>query len=331
MSLIQKSWPVFIYAITISAESILIEFLTTSLRLSPLLLSAASITIGGFMLLLAKVFLGKGVESIPLRKSVVIFSRSTKNLIFASLALAIGVFAWYDSIGRVGASKEVILAGPLEAVLILVFARIILKEALDKVHVLGCIVAILGFFIAVLSNATSIDTLQKSTVAILSYGDIEAIVSAIGFAVAVLFLTKLVSVHAPIEVAGATLFLAGLVIFGFLILFYSDKIESISELMTSKAAITLGILILFSFLPFIGALSYAVGLGKIGAALTGTIGASSILITLTAQILLREFGIMRSHVPENIIFAILGGVLGFMGIVIVHTHNYYFSATRKKP
>src|SRR5574341_930948 len=138
MSLIQKSWPVFIYAITISAESILIEFLTTSLRLSPLLLSAASITFGGFMLLLAKVFLGKRDERIPLRKSVVIFSQSTRNLMFASLALGI------------------------------------------------------GFFIAVMSSANSIHTLQKSTMAIFSYGDIEAIVSAIGFAVAVLFLTKLV-------------------------------------------------------------------------------------------------------------------------------------------
>src|SRR5574341_965780 len=168
MSLIQKSWPVFIYAITISAESILIEFLTTSLRLSPLLLSAASITFGGFMLLLAKVFLGKRDERIPLRKSVVIFSQSTRNLMFASLALAIGVFAWYDSIDRVGASKEVIIAGPLEVVLILLLARIILKEALDKIHVLGCIVAIIGFFIAVMSSANSIHTLQKSTMAIFS-------------------------------------------------------------------------------------------------------------------------------------------------------------------
>ncbi|HEX9320243.1 MAG TPA: hypothetical protein VF884_15015 [Nitrososphaeraceae archaeon] len=331
MLLIQKSWPVFIYAITISAESIIIEFLTLSLQLPPILLSATSITVGGLMLLLVRFFLLQREKKVAIRREVVIFSQSTKNLILTSLSLAVGVFSWYDSIGRVGASKEIILAGPLEVVLIVILARIILKEKLDKIYVTGCTVAITGFFMAILSNMSSIDTLQNPTSAILSLGDIEAIISAFGFAIAVLFLTKLVSVHSSIEVAGAALFLAGLIIFGFLILFYFYEIVgSISELSTSEIAKTLGILILFSVLPFIGALSYAVGLSKIGAALTGTIGASSILITLAAQILLREYGLMSSYLPENIILAILGAILGFMGILIVHMHDYYFSTIDKK-
>jgi hypothetical protein len=47
--LIQKSWVVFVYAVTISIESIVIEYLTTysSIQIPPILLSAVSITLGG--------------------------------------------------------------------------------------------------------------------------------------------------------------------------------------------------------------------------------------------------------------------------------------------
>src|ERR671910_812289 len=84
--LIQKSWVVFVYAITISIESIVIEYLTThsSIQISPILLSAISITLGGVMLLIVTVFVLKkdGVT--------ILFKRSWKNLLLASLFLSIG-------------------------------------------------------------------------------------------------------------------------------------------------------------------------------------------------------------------------------------------------
>jgi len=325
LPLILKSWPVFIYAIIISVESIFIEFLTNFLHLPPVLLSAISITLGGLLLLLVKYFI---IDNKHMTKGkATIFSISKMNLLYASLALAVGVSTWYDSVSRIGASKEVLLAGPLEVILIVLLAYIFLKDRLDKIQIAGVIVAIIGFFIAVLSDVNSIETVLRPSEPIITIGDIEAIVSAFGFALGVLFLTKLVSKHSSIEVAGASLLLSGILI-GVLLLFSFQDLAISSQLSPAQAPRTIIILILFSLLPFVGALSYSVGLSRIGAALTGTIGASNIIITLAGQITLRELGITASHLPENIFLALLGGPFGFCGIVIIHMREYYSTITK---
>jgi drug/metabolite transporter (DMT)-like permease len=328
LPLILRSWPVFVYAIIISVESIFIEFLTNFLHLPPVLLSAISITLAGLLLLLIKYFIIDNKHTI--KQKATVFSISKMNLLYASLALAVGVATWYDSVSRIGASKEVLLAGPLEVVLIVLLARMFLKERLDKIQIAGVIIAITGFIIAVLSDVNSIERVIKaSSEPIITFGDIEAIISAFGFALGVLFLTKLVSKHSSIEVAGASLLLSGILI-GVLVLFSFQDLAISSQLSPAQAPRTIIILILFSLLPFVGALSYSVGLSRIGAALTGTIGASNIVITFAAQITLRELGIMANHLPENIILAVLGSLLGFCGIVIIHMREYYYSPITKQ-
>jgi drug/metabolite transporter (DMT)-like permease len=329
LPLILRSWPVFVYAIIISVESIFIEFLTNFLHLPPVLLSAISITLGGLLLLLVKYFI---IDNKRMTKQkATIFSVSKMNLLYASLALAVGVSAWYDSVSRIGASKEVLLAGPLEVVLIVLLARMFLKEKekeKDKIQIAGVIIAITGFFIAVLSDVNSIETvLRPSSEPIITFGDIEAIISAFGFALGVLFLTKLVSKHSSIEVAGASLLLSGILI-GVLLLFSFQDLAILSQ-SPAQVPRTIIILILFSLLPFVGALSYSVGLSRIGAALTGIVGASNIIITLAGQITLKELGIMTSHLPENVYLALLGSLLGFCGIVIIHMRGYYYSPITK--
>ncbi|HEY0580349.1 MAG TPA: hypothetical protein VGC75_06550 [Candidatus Nitrosocosmicus sp.] len=81
------------------------------------------------------------------------------------------------------------------------------------------------------------------------------------------------------------------------------------------------ILLLFSFIPFIGSLSYSIGLRRIGASLTATIGSSNIVITLIIQIILKELG-FASHLPVNIFLAILGSIIGFFGIFIIHMSDF---------
>jgi drug/metabolite transporter (DMT)-like permease len=326
--LIKKSWVVFVYATTISVESILIEFLVTTLHIPPILIAALSITLGGILLLLVKVLVldRKNMRISIETKGIHIFSRSSKTLLYASLALSVGVFTWYDSISRIGASKEVLLAGPLEVTLIVILARVFLKERLDKIHITGIIVAITGFFIAILSNAGSINAIIDSdSTPIVTWGDIEAIISALGFAVGVLFLTKLLSKHSPVEVAGTSLFVSGLFLIGILLVIsLAYGIPFIPGFSFPDVLNTFVILTLFSILPFLGALSYTVGISKIGPALTGTIGASSILITLACQIALKEFGIMEGNLPVNVLLAGLGSLFGFLGVVIIHMHDYYF-------
>lgn len=325
--LIHKSWVVFIYAITISVESILIEFLTaTFLEITPIMLSAISITLAGIMLLLVALFLTKSKEMATL------LLKSWRNLSLASFFLAAGIFTWYDSINRIGASKEVLIAGPLEIVIIVVLARFFLNEKLNRIQVTGIVLALIGFLISIVSDIgiDVLDSMQTVTISplpstLITFGDIEAILSAFGFGIGVLFLTKLVSLHSSIEVAGASMLISGLILAGFLVGFSYESLQKIS-LMTKHTLFkypqmnTIIILALFSLLPFIGSLSYSTGLSRMGASITATIGSSSILITIIIQIMLRELGV-KSHLPENIFIAIVGGIIGFLGIYIIHMHD----------
>src|SRR5918996_1851413 len=346
--LIQKSWVVFVYAITISIESIVIEYLTThsSIQISPILLSAISITLGGVMLLIVTVFVLKkdGVT--------ILFKRSWKNLLLASLFLSIGIFTWYDSINRIGASKELLIAGPLEIVIIVLLARVFLREILRSIHIIGIALALLGFILAIISDSgingynENMDWSRLSNASTLAetfnitFGDLEAILSAFGFALGVLFLTKLVSRHSSIEVAASSMLISGFILTGFMIVgVLLDEMQPFStggaSILASniednqQLVIIVVILIVFSLLPFIGSLSYSTGLSRIGASLTATIGSSSIIITLVAQLILKEFGI-NSHLPENIFLAILGGVTGFLGIYVIHIPSHSMSITKKE-
>jgi drug/metabolite transporter (DMT)-like permease len=327
--LLRRSWIVFVYAITISIESILIEYLTTTfLQITPIMLSAISITLAGMMLSLVALFLMK-------RKGIFrLFLNSWKTLIFAGFFLAVGIFTWYDSINRIGASKEVLIAGPLEIVIIVILARLFLNEKLKKIQVTGIVLALIGFFISIVSDIGT-DVLDGMHTVITSplpsipitFGDIEAILSAFGFGIGVLFLTKLVSLHSSIEVAGTSMLISGLILAGFMIGFSYESLQislGVEGSLFQQPQMlinTIIIVALFSLLPFIGSLSYSTGLSRIGASITATIGSSSILITIIIQITLRQLGI-TSNLPENIILAIIGGIIGFLGIYIIHLHNH---------
>ena len=335
--LIHKSWVVFVYAVTISVESILIEFLTATFQeISSIILSSISITLAGMMLLAVAFFIKK-------KRILTLFSKTWKNLTLASFLLAIGIFTWYDAISRIGASKEVLIAGPLEIVIVVVFARIFLSEKLYRIQIIGIILALIGFLMALASGAggdgnandllldnsstnTEINSLSRLTIT--TVGNIEAIVSAFGFAIGVLFLTKLVSLHSSIEISGASMFISGLILVGIMLGFLytpfdiSSGIESFTSWQQKPPSINIIIiLILFSLLPFFGSLCYLTGLSRVGASITATIGSSSILITVLLQTILKELGIV-SNLPQNIFLAILGGVLGFLGIYIIHMHNH---------
>ena len=315
------------YAITISVESILIEFLTTTfLQITPIMLSAISITLAGIMQLLVASFLMKK------KRISALFLKSGKNLFLASIFLAVGIFTWYDSINRIGASKEVLIAGPLEIVIIVILARLFLNEKLKKIQVTGIVLALIGFFISIVSDIGTnvlhgMQTVITSPSTPITFGNIEAILSAFGFGIGVLFLTKLVSLHSSIEVAGTSMLISGLILAGFMIGFSYESLQislGVEGSLFQQPQMLINIIIivaLFSLLPFIGSLSYSTGLSRIGASITATIGSSSILITIIIQITLRQLGI-TSNLPENIILAIIGGIIGFLGIYIIHLHNH---------
>ena len=318
--MIRKSWIVFLFAVILSFESILIEYLTLLLGISPLAISAFSIAISGVLLLLILNFVSNR------QTSCLVYS--IKDFIPASIFLSAGVFTWYDAVSRVGASKESLLAGPIEIIAVLFLARIFLHEKLNKKQLTGICIALLGFIIVLLSDHNSgnnngiinvtiieVKTLNFS----ISFGDIEAIISAISFALAVFFLARLSMKYSPLEISGMCLLLSGFILIIVMLIFTPEM--SINLFMSYWY-----IFLIFSLLPLIGTICYIEGIKRIGASLTSTIASSRILLTLIIQIILTHIGI-RNTLPDNVFLALLGGTLGITGIIIIHTHLYFSKHT----
>jgi drug/metabolite transporter (DMT)-like permease len=148
-----------------------------------------------------------------LDKKITVF-KSWKLLFSGSIFLAAAVFLWYDSVTRVGATKEGLLAGPLEAVIVVVLAWLFLKERLRKKQLAGVVIALSGF-LATVSSSSLRSTLQFSIP--LTFGDFEAICSAFTFAAGIIFMTKLVERYNSIEVSGSSLLISGLILAAILI------------------------------------------------------------------------------------------------------------------
>lgn len=288
--MIRLSWVVFVHAVLLSAESIVIELLTTRLALSPLVIAGNSIMIAGAVLIV--------ISAATNKKETISIFRAWKYLVPASILIAIGVYFWYDSVTNVGASKEGLLAGPLEVVVILILARVLLSERLGRIQTAGAATALLGFFAAVLS-AGSVELL-------LTWGDVEAVLSAVSFGTGIIFVTRLTRKHSALQVTGASLFISGLVLAA--ILWTSAP---------TIAASDWTILLAFSILPLAAALTYVYGLARIGASMTSVIGSFSILLTILFQVGLLIFDI-DVILPSNIPLAALGGSLGILGIYLVH-------------
>ena len=294
--LIRKSWIVFVQAIILSFESIMVELLTEIPGISSLLVAGISIPFAGATLLFI---------STVLSKKITVFN-SWKLLLVGSIFLAAAVFLWYDSVTRVGASKEGLLAGPLETIVVLILAWLLLEEKLRKIQLVGVIIALLGFFATVSSRSLDLSSILPF---VITFGDFEAILSAFAFAGGVIAMTRLVKRHTSIEVTGASLLISGLILATILILSTSEtSIPTIPEWIY---------LISFSLLPLAAALLYVVGLDRIGASLTSTMASSNILFTLFLQLLFKGLGV-KSILPENILLALIGGALGLFGIYLVH-------------
>jgi len=291
--LIRLSWVVFLHAATLSIESIVIEALTTELHFGPLVIAANSIPIAGAILLLI-------TFAFQQERAFAVFS-AWKYLLPGSILLAAGVFMWYDSVGRVGASKEGLLAGPLETIVILLLARAVLQEKLSRLQMAGAMIALAGFFATVMSGSSSVHQA-------ITWGDIEAILSAAAFGSGIIFISKLTKGYSALSVTASSLSISGLILAVTLWLNSTPKVTS-SEWI---------VLLLFSMLPLSAALSYVMGLVRIGASLTSTIGSFSILLTVAFQLALVSLGV-KMLLPPNIPLAIAGGILGVFGIYLIHT------------
>jgi hypothetical protein len=295
--LIRLSWVVFLHAAILSIESIVIEALTSELHLHALVIAAYGIPLAGGMLLLI-------TFAIQQERCLAVFT-GWKYLLPGSLLLAAGIFLWYDSVGSVGASKEGLLAGPLETIVILVLARAVLQDRLSRLQTAGALIALSGFFATVMSGSSSIEWA-------ITWGDIEAILSAAAFGSGIIFISKLTKGYSALSVAASSLSISGLIL-------------AVTLWVNSTPRVTLSdwiVLLLFSTLPLSAALSYVVGLVRIGPSLTSIIGSFSILLTVLFQLVLISIG-FKMILPPNIILAVIGGILGVFGIFLIHVVDRY--------
>jgi drug/metabolite transporter (DMT)-like permease len=303
-----KSGVAFATAFVLSIETIFVEYLTAVLQISPLTISSNSIPLAGGMSLF--------IASLIMKDKITVF-KSWKHLLPGSAFMALGIITWYDSVSRIGASKESTITGPLETTVVLFLAWFFLKERLTKVQLIGAMIAIVGFFAAAMSGSALEISLSLS---LFSIGDLEAILSAVAFAIAIIFLAKLVGFHSPIQVAGASLLISGLILAPLQLTYYP-------EIPTMKEW---GFLLLYSFLPLIGALLYSMSLRKIGASITSIITSSAYLMTIVIQLTLRELG-LKIILPENIPLLVVGGLLGILGISLIHKNTIIVSFRRWSP
>jgi drug/metabolite transporter (DMT)-like permease len=217
--------------------------------------------------------------------------------------VAAGVFMWFDSVGRIGASKEAILGGGSSEVLFVVLlSAVFLGERLKRWEILGGFLIVIGVFL-VLAN---VDTLSFT----FGLGEIEAISSSLLLAISVVMITLLLRNHNLTAISGLELLISGL----FLIV-----LGSFLGLIKWPDINGWLLLVALGIFPAVGLLTYNAGLPKIGASLTSVLFALNGIMTVGVQLLvLFFFPHADIRLPQILGLAVAGGVIAFVGVYLLN-------------
>jgi drug/metabolite transporter (DMT)-like permease len=219
---------------------------------------------------------------------------------------AFGVVLWFDAVSRIGASKEAILGGGSSEVLfVVVLSAFFLKEKLTRLEGFGSLLIILGVFLVL----ADLETLSFPT----GIGEAEAIMSSVSLAGSIIIATALLRVYKLTPVSGVELFLSGIMVVGFGIAF---------GLVSVPDAIGWAVLVLLGLFPAVGLLTYNAGLLKIGASLTSVLFALTGIMTVGVQLLvLALYPDAEIILPRSVAIAVLGGIVAFMGVYLLHKNK----------
>lgn len=229
--------------------------------------------------------------------------RGWANMTILCGVVAAGVFMWFDSVGRIGASKEAILGGGSSEVLfVVILSAVFLGERLKRWEITGSIMIIVGVFL-VLANA---DTLSFT----FGLGETEAISSSLLLAVSIIMITVLLKSYDLTAISGLELLISGsmLIVFGSLLglIVWPDNGGWL-------------ILVALGAFPAVGLLTYNAGLPKIGASLTSVLFALNGILTVGVQLLiLLFFPHADIKLPQVLALAVVGGVIAFAGVYLLN-------------
>lgn len=287
---------VLLCALIVACEAVAIEGALNIADLDLFLVSALPPIVGGLILMSfyprGTVDFARGLER-----------RGWALMLSMCVFVAAGIILWFDSVGKIGASKEAILGGgSTEVLFVVILSAIFLSERLTILESIGGLLIIVGVFLVLVNP----DVMELT----LGEGEIEAILSSLCLGISVVMTTVLLKVHALTPLSGWELFLSGLIIISF-------------GLLTGDIVWPDGrgwlLLVLLGLFPAFGLLTYNAGLPKIGASLTSVLFALTGIMTVGVQLIVLQFypeaDIM---LPQSVPLAVLGGVIAFVGVYLLN-------------
>ncbi|HEX9906842.1 MAG TPA: DMT family transporter [Thermoplasmata archaeon] len=287
---------VLLSALVVAFESIALESAINAADLKVFAVAAVPPLVGGLTLI--------GVSS----RTTASFTRRLKRnewAFFATLCgfVSGGVLLWFDSIGRIGASKEALLGGSSSEVLfVVVLSVVFLAERLSRWEILGSCLVVAGVSLVLFDEETMSLTL--------GLGEIEAILSSLLLAISVVMTTVMLKVHDLTPVSGLELFIPGV----FLLC-----VGVAMGVITWPGMEGLLILLVLGIFPALGLLTYNSGLPKIGASLTSVLFSLTGIMTVgVALLLLAVLPEASLIIPGNLAVALLGGAVAFVGVVLLN-------------
>ncbi|MDH4123930.1 MAG: EamA family transporter, partial [Thermoplasmata archaeon] len=132
---------VIISALIVAVESVAVEGALNIAIIDVFIVASIPSIIGGLILI--------ALQPRPSIKFVRdLGKKDWKFLIVLSVVASVGVFMWYDAVGRIGAGKEAILGGGSSEVLfVLLLSAIFLSERLKRLEIVGSIMVLVGVFL----------------------------------------------------------------------------------------------------------------------------------------------------------------------------------------
>lgn len=291
MSVKINRWVTVLSTAAFSIEAVMVELLYIVASIPALAVAAGSMPIAGAMVLI--------INGFVFRKKFTIFKGNGWKILLVGGALFTAAdFLWFDSVDKIGSGKTMLLTIPAEDVFIVLLAVVFLAERMLKLQLLGIGVAIVGITISAASNVSA-NGVQ------FQLGDLQAILSAMFNALAIILFAKLIVRYNPIEVSGWIMLMSGLVFNAVQYTFYPPHLSVFDWLY----------LIGFSFIALSAFTLYNVSMKRIGTSMTSIITSSSLVLTVVIQLAIVPFGIAFS-LPSNLILALLGGGISIVGICI---------------
>ncbi len=286
---------VLLSAILTAADAVLTEAVMSAFHVGALVASTLPGFVAGALLFAVSYAKDKNFYKKFDRKSLV------KIVVIAALG-SLAVFTWFDSVTRIGAGKEFLLSGSTSEVLfILLLSFIFLKERLGRMELVGSAFVLFG--IVLVSFNPQVAFLE------FGFGDMEAMLSALFFATAIIVTTDLLKKFNPQEVGAMYILIEGLILLTAVYLFGLGAEFSFNVISVS---IVIGILV------GMAVFTYNIGLKLAGASLTSVVASFAGIFTVGLQFLAALLLPTVAFIfPSNIPLAVGGGLLAVLGVFLI--------------